>query len=185
VRGLTLGDDHVTKPFSLEEVMARVQALLRRAGGRGRASAKLTLADLELDDDAHVVRRGDEVIDLSPTEYNLLRFMLANAGRVMSRAQILDHVWEYDFGAAMTRLWRPTSATCATHTAFDSRIDVVERHIERGERAQATAQLAALRSRPDGCDDVGGDVDTNDWIRVCEAQLMIRPIIDGALADLG
>jgi two-component system OmpR family response regulator len=98
VRGLTLGgDDYVTKPFSLEEVMARVQALLRRAHGRG-ASSKLTLADLELDDDAHIVRRAGHTIELSPTEYNLLRFLLTNTGRVMSRAQILDHVWEYDFG---------------------------------------------------------------------------------------
>jgi two-component system OmpR family response regulator len=97
VRGLTLGgDDYVTKPFSLEEVVARVQALLRRAGGRTRPS-KLALADLEMDDDAHIVRRTGETVDLSPTEYNLLRFLLSNAGRVMSRAQILDHVWEYDF----------------------------------------------------------------------------------------
>jgi two-component system OmpR family response regulator len=97
VRGLTLGgDDYVTKPFSLEEVVARVQALLRRAGGRTRPS-KLALADLEMDDDAHIVRRAGETVDLSPTEYNLLRFLLSNAGRVMSRAQILDHVWEYDF----------------------------------------------------------------------------------------
>jgi two-component system OmpR family response regulator len=98
VRGLTLGgDDYVTKPFSLEEVVARVQALLRRSGGRTRSS-KLTLADLEMDDDAHVVRRAGEVVELSPTEYKLLRFLLSNTGRVMSRAQILDHVWEYDFG---------------------------------------------------------------------------------------
>ena len=99
VRGLTLGgDDYVTKPFSLEEVVARVQALLRRSGGRRPTSPTLTLADLEMNDDAHVVRRAGETIDLSPTEYNLLRFLLGNAGRVMSRAQILDHVWEYDFG---------------------------------------------------------------------------------------
>lgn len=98
VRGLTLGgDDYVTKPFSLEELVARVQALLRRAGGR-MPSSKLTLADLAMDDEAHLVRRSGEIIDLSPTEYNLLRFLLSNAGRVMSRGQILDHVWEYDFG---------------------------------------------------------------------------------------
>lgn len=98
VRGLTLGgDDYVTKPFSLEEVMARVQALLRRSGRRATSST-LQLADLEMDDDAHVVRRAGEVIDLSPTEYNLLRFLLANAGNVLSKSQILDHVWEYDFG---------------------------------------------------------------------------------------
>lgn len=102
VRGLTLGgDDYVTKPFSLEEVVARIQALLRRSGRRPEQSI-LRLADLEMDDDAHVVRRAGEVVDLSPTEYNLLRFLLANAGRVLSKAQILDHVWEYDFGGNAT-----------------------------------------------------------------------------------
>jgi two-component system, OmpR family, response regulator len=102
VRGLTLGgDDYVTKPFSVEEVVARVQAVLRRNGG-AEASAKLTLADLEMDDDAHVVRRAGQVVELSPTEYNLLRFLLVNAGRVLSRAQILDHVWQYDFGGNAT-----------------------------------------------------------------------------------
>jgi two-component system, OmpR family, response regulator len=98
VRGLTLGgDDYVTKPFSLEVVLARVQALLRRAGKHQRGS-RLRVGDLEMDDDAHLVRRAGEVIDLSPTEYNLLRFLLTNAGRVVSKAQILDQVWEYDFG---------------------------------------------------------------------------------------
>ena len=102
VRGLTLGgDDYVTKPFSLEEVVARVQALLRRAGRRP-ASAVLSLADLELDDDAHTVRRAGERIDLSPTEFNLLRYLLSNQGRVLSKGQILDHVWEYDFGGNAT-----------------------------------------------------------------------------------
>jgi two-component system OmpR family response regulator len=98
VRGLTLGgDDYVTKPFSLEEVVARISALLRRNGRRADSPA-LALADLEMDDDAHVVRRAGERIELSPTEYKLLRYLLVNAGRVLSRAQILDHVWEYDFG---------------------------------------------------------------------------------------
>jgi two-component system OmpR family response regulator len=98
VRGLTLGgDDYVAKPFSLEEVVARIHAILRRHG-RPTRTAQVTFADLELDDDAHIVRRAGELIDLSPTEYKLLRFLLANAGRVLSRAQILDHVWEYDFG---------------------------------------------------------------------------------------
>jgi two-component system, OmpR family, response regulator len=98
VRGLTLGgDDYVTKPFALEEILARVQALLRRSGRLG-GGTKLALADLEMDDDAHLVRRAGERIELSATEYKLLRYLLANAGRVLSRAQILDHVWEYDFG---------------------------------------------------------------------------------------
>ncbi|HVE93435.1 MAG TPA: response regulator transcription factor [Acidimicrobiales bacterium] len=102
VRGLSLGgDDYVTKPFSLEEVVARVRAILRRQGV-GPASSKLVLADLEMDDDAHVVRRNGTVVELSPTEYNLLHFLLVNAGRVLSRAQILDHVWQYDFGGHAT-----------------------------------------------------------------------------------
>jgi len=92
----------VTKPFSLEEVVARVHALLRRAGRPGEADATLSYLDLEMDDDAHQVRRAGELIDLSPTEYKLLRFLLANAGRVLSKAQILDHVWEYDFGGEAT-----------------------------------------------------------------------------------
>jgi two-component system OmpR family response regulator len=98
VRGLTLGgDDYVAKPFSLEEVVARIHAILRRHGRPTRTS-QVTFADLEMDDDAHTVRRAGEPVDLSPTEYKLLRFLLANVGRVLSRAQILDHVWEYDFG---------------------------------------------------------------------------------------
>ena len=102
VRGLTLGgDDYVTKPFSLEEVVARLQVILRRQGV-GKSSSRLVLADLEMDDDAHVVRRDGQMIELSPTEYNLLRFLLLNAGRVLSRNQILDHVWQYDFGGHAT-----------------------------------------------------------------------------------
>ena len=98
VRGLTLGgDDYVAKPFSLEEVVARIHAILRRQGVATRSSV-LSLGDLEMDDDAHRVRRGGERVDLSPTEYKLLRFLLVNAGKVLTRAQILDHVWEYDFG---------------------------------------------------------------------------------------
>jgi two-component system OmpR family response regulator len=102
VRGLSIGgDDYVTKPFSLEEVLARIQAILRR-DGRTESSARLSLADLEMDDDAHTVRRTGEPIELSPTEYKLLRFLLLNTGRVMTRGQILDHVWEYDFGGNAT-----------------------------------------------------------------------------------
>ena len=102
VRGLTLGgDDYVTKPFSLEEVMARIQVILRRQGATA-GNSLLTLADLEMDDEAHVVRRAGHVIELSPTEYKLLRFLLVNSGRVLSRNQILDHVWQYDFGGHAT-----------------------------------------------------------------------------------
>src|ERR1700710_3180245 len=99
VRGLTLGaDDYVTKPFSLEELVARVRAVLRRADGEGGPSAVLHFADLEMDDDTHEVFRDSVPVDLTATEYKLLRFLLSNPRRVLSKAQILDHVWEYDFG---------------------------------------------------------------------------------------
>jgi two-component system OmpR family response regulator len=98
VRGLTLGgDDYVTKPFSLEELVARVRVLLRRAGGE-EESGRLVFADLELDDDTHEVRRAGEPVDLTATEFRLLRYLMQNAPRVLSKAQILDHVWNYDFG---------------------------------------------------------------------------------------
>jgi two-component system, OmpR family, response regulator len=98
VHGLTMGaDDYVTKPFSIEELVARVHAVLRRSG-QAEQVARLELADLEMDEDTHEVWRGDEPIKLSPTEFNLLRYLLLNARRVVSKAQIVDHVWRYDFG---------------------------------------------------------------------------------------
>ncbi len=99
IAGLTVGgDDYVTKPFSLDEVIARIRAVLRRASGGSDEESILRVADLSLDDDAHEVRRGGELIELSPTEFALLRYLMLNAGRVLSKAQILDHVWEYDWG---------------------------------------------------------------------------------------
>ena len=99
VTGLTIGgDDYVTKPFSLEEVVARVRALLRRSSATEPQGARLTYADLVMDEDAHEVWRGGEPVELTPTEFSLLRYLMLNAGRVMSKAQILDHVWAYDFG---------------------------------------------------------------------------------------
>jgi two-component system OmpR family response regulator len=99
VRGLTMGaDDYVTKPFSLEELVARVRAILRRTTENDGASSRLRFADLELDEDSHEVWRGDDAIELSPTEFNLLRYLMLNPRRVVSKAQILDHVWRYDFG---------------------------------------------------------------------------------------
>ena len=98
VRGLTLGgDDYLQKPFSLEELVARATAILRRAGSISDDSRILELEDLSLDDDAHIVLKAGEHVHLSPTEYKLLRYLLINQGRVLSKAQILDHVWEYDF----------------------------------------------------------------------------------------
>jgi two-component system OmpR family response regulator len=95
VRGLTLGaDDYVTKPFTLEEVVARIRAILRRAG-TATSSGTLSYADLEMDEQAHRVRRAGTRVELSPTEYNLLRYLLLNAERVLTRSQILGHVWDY------------------------------------------------------------------------------------------
>ncbi|GAA2000137.1 response regulator transcription factor [Brevibacterium samyangense] len=100
ITGLTVGgDDYVTKPFSLEEVVARIRAVLRRTHSpEEEDSAIIEVGDLELDDDTHEVRRGGILVDLSPTEFKLLRYLMLNANRVLSKAQILDHVWEYDFG---------------------------------------------------------------------------------------
>ena len=102
VRGLQAGgDDYVVKPFLIEELVARVAAVLRRSGN-ATPSAVLTYADLALDEDAHRVTRDGHVVRLSPTEYKLLRYLLLNAERVLSRAQILDHVWGYDFEGEST-----------------------------------------------------------------------------------
>src|SRR5712691_758463 len=98
VAGLTLGgDDYITKPFSLDEVLARIRAVLRRAGAGGADGSRLAVADLELDEDSHEVRRGGPLVSLTPTEFKLLRYLLLNAGQVLGKAQILDHVWDYSF----------------------------------------------------------------------------------------
>ncbi|MDR1118814.1 MAG: response regulator transcription factor [Bifidobacteriaceae bacterium] len=96
VHGLTVGgDDYVTKPFSLEEVVARIKAVLRRTNPADPEAGVLRVGDLELDEDSHEARRAGVEVELSPTEFKLLRYLMANAGRVLSKAQILDHVWEY------------------------------------------------------------------------------------------
>ena len=103
VAGLTLGgDDYMTKPFGLEELAARVSTVLRRTRTGGAASALLTFDDIELDQDSYEVRRAGRLIDLSPTEFRLLRYLMLNPGRVLTRAQLLDHVWDYDFGGSST-----------------------------------------------------------------------------------
>jgi two-component system OmpR family response regulator len=99
VAGLTVGgDDYVTKPFSLAEVVARTRAILRRTHGEPAADGRLTFADVVLDEDTREVWRGDEPIRLTATEFNLLRFFMLNPRHVLSKSQILDHVWHYDFG---------------------------------------------------------------------------------------
>jgi len=98
IRGLTLGgDDYVTKPFSLEELTARIRAVLRRTSAGDQSASRLTFADLELDEETHEVYRAGQRVQLSPTEFKLLRYLMLNANRVLSKAQILDHVWNYDF----------------------------------------------------------------------------------------
>jgi len=103
ITGLTLGgDDYVTKPFSLEEVVARLRVILRRTGtGAGQEDEgprRLKFSDIELDEDTHEVWKAGEPVSLSPTEFTLLRYFVINAGTVLSKPKILDHVWRYDFG---------------------------------------------------------------------------------------
>ena len=99
IRGLTTGgDDYVTKPFSLEELVARIRSILRRAGLAEPESSRLTFEDVELDDDSREVARAGAPVDLTATEYRLLRYLLLNPRRVLTRAQLLEHVWDYDFG---------------------------------------------------------------------------------------
>jgi two-component system OmpR family response regulator len=99
IRGLTLGgDDYVTKPFSLEELVARIRSILRRSGLAEPESSRLTFEDIELDEDAHQVSRAGHNVELTATEYRLLRYLMLNPRRVLTRSQLLEHVWEYDFG---------------------------------------------------------------------------------------
>ena len=99
IRGLTGGgDDYMTKPFSLEELVARIRTILRRTGQAAPESGRLVFADLELDEESREVTRAGKAIELTATEYRLLRYLMLNPRRVMTRAQLLDHVWNYDFG---------------------------------------------------------------------------------------
>ena len=102
VTGLTVGgDDYVTKPFGLEELAARIRTVLRRTRPAAGGSV-LTFADVELDQESYEVRRAGHLVDLSPTEFRLLRYLMLNPGRVLTRAQLLDHVWDYDFHGSTT-----------------------------------------------------------------------------------
>ena len=102
VAGLTVGgDDYVTKPFSLDEIMARVSAIMRRTGKDSSAGSVINVGELSINEDAHEVSVNEQFVDLSPTEYQLLRYLATNPNRVLTKAQILDHVWEYDFNGEM------------------------------------------------------------------------------------
>ena len=102
ITGLTVGgDDYVTKPFSLDEIIARVGAILRRTSKTAGDSAVIRAGTLEINEDAHEVTVSGQLVDLSPTEYQLLRYLASNPNRVLTKAQILDHVWEYDFNGEM------------------------------------------------------------------------------------
>jgi two-component system OmpR family response regulator len=102
ITGLTVGgDDYITKPFSLDEIMARINAILRRTQKVEVEESVLEVGEISMNEDAHEVFVNGQAVEFSPTEYKLLRFLMTNANRVMSKGQILDHVWEYDFGGEM------------------------------------------------------------------------------------
>jgi two-component system, OmpR family, response regulator len=122
VRGLTIGgDDYVTKPFSLEELVARVHAILRRSDGSPEVN-RLEFVDLVMDLDTQEVWRGDQPIELTATEYRLLRYLMLNPRRVLTRSQILDHVWDYDFGG--------DARVLETYISYlRKKVDVVDPHL--------------------------------------------------------
>ena len=123
VNGLTIGgDDYVTKPFSLEEVVARLQVLLRRSGfgETQQTSSRITCADIELDDETHEVFKAGQPVQLSPTEFTLLRYFMVNAGTVLSKPRILDHVWNYDFGGEVN--------------VVESYVSYLRRKLDNGEK---------------------------------------------------
>lgn len=102
ITGLTIGgDDYVTKPFSLDEIMARISAIMRRSGKEATGESDIRVGELHINEDAHEVSVNGTVVELSPTEYQLLRYLATNPNRVLTKAQILDHVWEYDFNGEM------------------------------------------------------------------------------------
>lgn len=124
LNGLTVGgDDYVTKPFSLEEVVARLRVILRRTGRaeeRRPVATRLRFADIELDEETHEVWKAGEPVSLSPTEFTLLRYFVVNAGTVLSKPKILDHVWRYDFGGDVN--------------VVESYVSYLRRKIDTGEK---------------------------------------------------
>ena len=150
VAGLTLGgDDYVTKPFSLEEVVARLRVILRRSGKGAEAArtSRLSFADIELDEDTHEVWKAGEPVSLSPTEFTLLRYFVINAGTVLSKPKILDHVWRYDFGGDVN--------------VVESYVSYLRRKIDTGEKRllhtlrAPPEELAELDGKPEPVRDFG------------------------------
>ncbi len=143
VRGLSIGgDDYVTKPFSLEEVIARIRAVLRRTSSAGPPAppTRLRAANLELDEESHEVWRAGQRVQLSPTEFKLLRYLMTNAGRVLSEARILDYVWSYDF--------RGDSSIVESYVSHLRRkVDAVEPRPRPGPRRRRLS-FPAIRLRP-------------------------------------
>lgn len=139
VMGLTVGgDDYVTKPFSLEEVVARIRAILRRTRQDEGDGPVISVADLEINEDSHDVSRHGVPVDLSPTEYKLLRYLMDNSGRVLSKAQILDHVWQYDWGG--------DAAIVESYISYlRKKIDGVTYKDENGEEQQVVPLIQTKR----------------------------------------
>lgn len=139
VMGLTVGgDDYVTKPFSLEEVVARIRAILRRTRQDEEDGPVISVADLEINEDSHDVSRHGVPVDLSPTEYKLLRYLMDNSGRVLSKAQILDHVWQYDWGG--------DAAIVESYISYlRKKIDGVTYTDENGEEQQVVPLIQTKR----------------------------------------
>ncbi len=123
IEGLRLGsDDYMTKPFSVEELAERVKAVLRRVGTAGPGSSTLEFADLVLDEDTREVWRAGTLVELTPTEYRLLHYLLANARRVLTREQLLEHVWDYDFTS--------NASVLETYVSYlRQKVDAVEPHL--------------------------------------------------------
>ena len=123
IEGLRLGsDDYMTKPFSVEELAERVKAVLRRAGTAGPGTSTLEFADLVLDEDTREVWRAGQLVELTPTEYRLLHYLLANARRVLTREQLLEHVWDYDFTS--------NASVLETYISYlRQKVDAVEPHL--------------------------------------------------------
>lgn len=139
IMGLTVGgDDYVIKPFSLEEVIARIRAILRRTHQQEDSNPVIRIADLEINEDSRDVTRHGQIIDLSPTEYKLLRYLMDNEGRVLSKAQILDHVWQYDWGG--------DAAIVESYISYlRKKVDGVTYTDENGEKKQVTPLIQTKR----------------------------------------